>query len=84
MESIRELMLNELGDYGEKKFPAVVRRVRNAPDVHGLWYARSDLMAILANAYGEKVAREKVTDISSKFKGLLPHSLTNRAGLHAR
>lgn len=84
MESIRELMLEELGDYGEKKFPAVVRRVRNATDVQGLWYARADLMAILANAHGERIAREKVIDISNRFKGLLPPGLTNRGGLRAR
>ena len=83
-ENIRQLMLSELGDYGERKFPAVARRVRYAPDIQGLWYARSDVMAILANTYGETVAREKIANISSKFKGLLPHSLTSRAGLRAR
>ena len=66
-EIIRELMLHELGDYGEKKFPAVARRVRYAPDVQGLWYARSDVMAILANTYGETVAREKISRISGRF-----------------
>lgn len=84
MESIRQLMLIALGEYGEKKFPAVARRVRFAPDIQGLWYARSDVMAILANTYGETVAREKISDISGKFKGLLPKSLTNRTGLRSR
>ena len=78
MEVIRTLMLCELGEYGEKKFPAVTRRVRYAPDVQGLWYARSDLMAILANTHGETVARDKIADISSRFKGLLPSSLTGK------
>jgi hypothetical protein len=79
-EDIRQLMLNELGQYGEKKFPAVARRIRYAPDVQGLWYARSDVMAILANTYGETAAREKIASISGKFKGLLPASLTKRLG----
>lgn len=83
-EIIRELMLRELGDYGEKKFPAVARRVRYAPDVQGLWYARSDVMAILANTYGETVAREKVASISGRFNGLLPKSLTGRIGFKFR
>ena len=83
-EDIRELMLDELGEQGEKKFPAVVRRVRYAPDVHGLWYARSDVMAILANTYGETIARDKMSRISSKFKGLLPESLTRRGGPRRR
>lgn len=83
-EIIRELMLHELGDYGERKFPAVARRVRYAPDVQGLWYARSDVMAILANTYGETVAREKIAHISGRFNGLLPKSLTGRLGFKLR
>ncbi|MGB4116428.1 MAG: hypothetical protein WBK51_07785 [Polaromonas sp.] len=83
-EVIREMMLQELGDYGEKKFPAVARRVRYAPDVQGLWYARSDVMAILANTYGETVAREKIANISGRFNGLLPKSLTGRIGFKIR
>lgn len=83
-EDIRQLMLQELGDYGEKKFPAVARRIRYAPDVQGLWYARSDVMAILANTHGETVAREKIADISDQFKGLLPKSLTSKTGFRIR
>ena len=84
IEVIRELMLHELGDYGEKKFPAVARRVRYAPDVQGLWYARSDVMAILANTYGETVAREKIASISGRFNGLLPKSLTGKIRFRSR
>jgi hypothetical protein len=83
-EVIRTLMLSELGEYGERKFPAVIRRVRYAPDVQGLWYARSDVMAILATTYGETVAREKIADISGRFMGLLPASLTSKVGFKIR
>ena len=83
-EVIRALMLNALGEYGEKKFPAVIRRVRYAPDVQGLWYARSDVMAILANTHGETVAREKIAVISGRFKGLLPASLVSKKGFKSR
>lgn len=83
-EVIRELMLHELGEYGERKFPAIARRVRYAPDVQGLWYARSDVMAILANTYGETVAREKIADISQRFNGLLPKSLTGKINYKMR
>ena len=83
-EVIRELMLHELGDYGEKKFPAVTRRVRYAPDIQGLWYARSDVMAILANTYGETIAREKIANISGRFNGLLPKSLTSKIRFSSR
>lgn len=84
IETIREQMLAELGDYGDRKFPAIVRRVRFAPDVQGLWYARSDVMAILSNTYGETIAREKMLDISCKFVGLLPKSVTKRSALRSR
>ena len=84
IEVIRELMLHELGDYGEKKFPAVARRVRYAPDVQGLWYARSDVMAILANTHRETVAREKIAKISGRFNGLLPKSLTGKISFKSR
>lgn len=84
IEDIRRLMLVELGEYGEKKYPAYARRVRHAIDIQGLWYARSDLMSILANTYGETIAREKIADISNKFDGLLPKSLTGKTGLRGR
>ena len=81
---IAALARAELGDYGERKFPAVTRRVRYAPDVQGLWYARSDVMAILATTYSEAVAREKMISISTLFVGLLPKSLTDKIGLRLR
>ena len=84
IEHIRQRMLTELGDYGDRKFPAVVRRVRFAPDVHGLWYARSDVMAILSTTHGESVARKKMTDISGEFVGLLPKSVTRTSALRSR
>ncbi len=84
IENIRQCMLRELGEYGEKKFPAVIRRVRYAPDIQGLWYARSDVMAILANTHGETVAREKIANISGQFKGLLPKSLSGKSGFRFR
>jgi hypothetical protein len=77
-EEIRLLMLREIGEYGEKNYPGVARRLRYASDVQGLWYVRSDVMAIMANLYGETIAREKMSRISGMFKGLLPGSLSSR------
>ena len=84
MEDIRQLMLNELGNESEKKFPAVTRRIRYAQDIQALWYARSDVMAILARIHGETIAREKLARISGQFKGLLPKALAQRAGPRSR
>lgn len=83
-EDIPALMLHELGDYGERKFPAVVRRVRYALDVQGLWCARSDVMVILANTYGETIARDKLVHIDARFNGLTPKSLTVKNAFRPR
>ena len=84
MEDIRQLMLDELGSSGEKRFPAVTRRIRYAQDIQALWYARSDVMAILSQTHGETIAREKLACISHRFKGLLPKALVQRAGPRGR
>lgn len=84
IEDIRQAMLNELGNDSEKRFPAVTRRIRYAQDIQTLWYARSDVMAILAKTHGETIAREKLARISDQFKGLLPKALAQRAGPRSR
>lgn len=77
-EDIRELMLQEMGDYGNLHFPKITRNVRYATDALGLWYARGDVMAVLSAEYGETSAHEKMDHISSQFKGLLPSSMSSR------
>jgi len=77
-EDIRQFTLDELGEFGEKNYPHIIRRVRYAKDVQGLWYARGSVMAVLAAMHGETVAREKMAIISDKFKGLLPPGLSSR------
>ena len=62
-------MLCEMGEYGEKHYPGVARRVRYAADAQGLWYARSDVMAILASTHGETIAREQVARDVVSFCG---------------
>lgn len=77
-DDIRQFILDELGDFGEQHYPKIVRRILYATDIQGLWYARGDIMAVLAAAHGETVAREKLTRITEKFKGLLPRGLNSR------
>lgn len=77
-ESIREFILDELGESGEKTHPKIVLRVRYAQDVQSLWYARGDIMTVLAAMHGETIAREKIGRISDQFKGLLPRGLSSR------
>ena len=47
-EIIRQLTLNAMGKYGENHHPKSVERVRHAQGPLGLWYARTDLMAVLS------------------------------------
>lgn len=77
-EDIRLFILMELGDFAEDNYPKLVRNVKYAQDAQGLWYARGEVMAVLADMHGETVAREKVERISDKFKGLLPRGLSSR------
>ncbi len=77
-EGIRQFILDELGEFGEKHYPRITRRVRYAQDAQGLWYVRGDVMAVLAAAYGETIARQKINRISEQFKGLLPRGLSSR------
>lgn len=71
-------MLDAIGPSGASKFPVVQLRVSYANDIQDLWYLRGDLMAILANLYGEALARVQLTQISEMFKGLLPSGLSSR------
>ena len=77
-EGIRQLMLDELGEFGEKHYPKIALRVRYGQDAQGLWYARGDVMAVLSAMQGETIARQKVSSISKMFEGLLPGSLGSR------
>lgn len=76
-EHIRQLMIDELEQSDELKFPRIVRRVRYATDAQALWYARGDVMTALAAMHGETIARDKMSNITHKFKGLLPKGLSS-------
>ncbi|MDO8251235.1 MAG: hypothetical protein Q7T78_16155 [Rhodoferax sp.] len=77
-EELREQILDEMGEFGQKNYAGVIRLVRYAHDAQGLWYARGDVMKVLAALHGESIAREKLAGISEKFDGLLPRSLNSR------
>lgn len=76
-EEIRQWMLDELADAGEFDLSLLARRVRYALDAQALWYTRGDVMAALAAMHGEAVAREKISQITQKFRGLLPKGLNS-------
>ena len=55
-----------------------IRRIRYADNIQSLWYARSELMAALADLRGEAYARAQVASISTLFDGLLPQGLSRK------
>lgn len=78
LEDIREAMLEGLGVSGDVAVSKLERRVTHAADLQDLWYLRGDIMAAIAAADGEALARQKLNQISDMFKGLLPKALTSR------
>jgi hypothetical protein len=78
IEDIRRSMLELMTAAEDARFPQVVRRIRYAPDVQGLWFLRGDLMAALASSHGEAAARGKIETLSEMFEDLLPRGLRSR------
>jgi hypothetical protein len=77
-DSIRDAMLDLMADCDVAQFGEVVRRIRYAEDLQALWYLRGDLMAALADTWGEITAREKIISLTEQFQGLLPGGLSSR------
>ena len=78
IEDIRQAMLDLMTNVQDERFPHVVRRIRYATDVQGLWFLRGDLMGALASSCGEAAARQKLETISEMFEDLLPPGLRSR------
>lgn len=81
LEAIRYAMLSVLGDDAMTDSPGLVRRIKYADDIGGLWFLRSELMAALAQMYGEHKARDVIQHLSSMFKGFVPDA---KAGSNSR
>jgi len=82
-ENIRNVMLDAMTlEKVSDGHHMLVRRIFYAPDIQTLWYARSDIMSMLAEELGETAAHERLRVITALFDGLLPearHSLQSRA-----
>ena len=78
LEDIRSAMLSLLGDEGAARYPQLARRIEFCVDEMALWYARSELMAALADLYDEETAHRRLTRQSAMFRGLLPKSMMAR------
>jgi hypothetical protein len=78
LDAIRRKMLAlAILNNGERS-EMLAHRIRFAANVESLWFARGELMAQLARAHGEAIAREKVDSLGSLFQELLPRGLYSR------
>jgi hypothetical protein len=75
LEPVRLAMLGILGKEGAAINPLLHERLMYLHDAHALWYARSDVFAVLSQLHGEEQAVSMVHELSPMFRGLLPKSL---------
>jgi len=75
LEPVRKAMLAALGEEGALINPQLSRRLQYMPDANALWFARSELVAVLSRIHGEAKAVDIVQELSPFFRGLLPRSL---------
>ena len=68
-------MLNALGSEGAELNPRLRHRLLYLHDAQALWYARSEMVAVLSHLHGEAHAVETVQNLSPVFQGLLPKSM---------
>lgn len=59
-------------------------RIRCAATLQSLWFMRSDVMALLAPAFGEAEARHRLDAISAPVREALPSGLRSRPSPLAR
>lgn len=83
IDDIRHAMLSCLGAEGRSHHPHVEQRILVAGNVRALWFLRPELLMAMATHSGEQAARQVIDEITAKFQGLLPKSLSARpSSLH--
>lgn len=75
LEPVRVAMLSALGEEGAAMNPRLKHRLMYLHDAHALWYARSEMVAVLSRLHGEAKAVDTVIGLSPVFRGLVPNSL---------
>ena len=76
-ETIRVRMIEMVELDGSERAEKLARRIRYA-DLEALWFMRGELMGMLARAYGELAARERLEGLSAMFEDMLPSGLRSR------
>lgn len=83
LEPIRQAMLDVLGDEGAELNPRLKRKLQYSGDAQGLWYARSEMVAVLSRIHGEAIAVNKVRSLTPYFQGCIPRGLIESSGAPA-
>ncbi len=80
LEAVRSHMLIAVQCVEDPDAHAHLRqKIYFAADTTALWYFRADLMKVLSACHGERIARQKIAVLSSRFHGALPRGLKVRA-----
>jgi hypothetical protein len=80
MDSIREAMLEILGEAGTRQWPRLATRIRYCRELDTLWALRGELMDACSKLHGEMHARRMLARVTDRFEGLLPHATGSRIG----
>ncbi len=79
VEGVRDAMLEAVQALSPSPaHEALTRRLRWAPHAQALWYARMDVMTLLAREQSEAQARQSLADITTRFRGLIHASHISR------
>ena len=84
VEQARSALLHALGEEGARLNPRLRHRLRHQGDPQALWYARSEVMAVLSQLHGEAHAVRVVQRLTPVFRGLVPRSLLDSCRLDSR
>src|SRR6218665_406135 len=87
LDEIRQRMLTQLGTVADAQRRAgLAVRIKSAADSEALWALRRDWMQALTEAQGELLARQRMSEVSFMFAGMLDrkqHVLAVEALLNA-
>ncbi|MEI8029761.1 MAG: hypothetical protein WCH35_08285 [Comamonadaceae bacterium] len=86
IEGIRQAMLDSMTEFldGKATQSTIWDKVRYAPSIQTLWYLRIDLMAQLSAYCGESVAAATLSNITEKFRGVVPSNQMTKSNRFAR
>lgn len=80
LDEIRQRMLAQLGAVADAQQRAgLAVRIKSAADSEALWALRRDWMQMLAETQGELLARQRMSEVSFMFAGMLDREQHARA-----